>query len=568
MPGSSRPASVALALVLALLALLTSPAPPALAEALPEEAAARTEVSGTLYVYRDGSVALALRVVGRLEPMPLKLSLNAPLEVDEPTGSLNASLEVCTLLTLSPGETPTYSFEASGTEVRAELGDATAISLKSRAQVGTSEASLSLSVVDERATGPRAAWRGLLWVRATGNFTAFLEVIDVTDEELLKSLVASLFRSRLTGWGDAIKAVDVLNATKTEREGGGELAVGFRALIDKEEVVEELRELLGVEAVFTLFDEVFSPPSAPLPITFYVGTFQNSTACRARASLRALHEDFFRAALFACIVDDVFGRHYFPPPFYAVDVQFLFHALTALARDFSVVEGGRLCLSLEEAGSATSPATLLTMTLVTPRVVKKGASAPADTLKALSNASVALCAALPPFPLKALALDDATLSVLPKEGVKVRLGDAEVREVAFKDVGALKVTFATAIALSAEPSVVNVGGEVVVRGRVEPAMAVPITITIRRPDGSAKTIEVTAGGDGSFSVPVELEKAGRYAVTASYAGSDLYEPSTAEVVVEARAPPFGVRLPMTEVLWYVAIVATIVGAVIAIVKAP
>ena len=568
MLGSSRPASAALAL--ALLALLTSPAPLALAKALPEEAATRTEASGALYVYRDGSAVLALRVAGRLEPMPLRLSLNASLEVDELAPSLNASLEACALLAPSPGETPTYPFEASRTEVQAELSDATAISLESGVRVGASEASLSLSVVDERTAGPRAAWRGLLRLRAAGDFTVLLEAIDVADEELLKELVASLFRSCLTDWGGAISSVEVLNATKAEREGGRELAVDFGMLIDKEEVTERLGRLLGLKTAATLFDEVFSPPSAPFSITFYVGVSQNSTACRVRASLRAPPEDFFRAALFACIVDDVFGRHYFPPPFYAADVRSLLFALTALAKDFSVVKGGRLCLSLEEAQGATPPATLLTMTLATPRVAKKDAKAPADTLKALSNASAALCAALPPFLMDALgeALRNATLSVLPEEGVKVRLGDTEVREVAFKDVGSLKVTFATAIALSAEPRVHDAGGEVVVRGRLEPPMTVPITIIIREPDGSAKTIEVTTSEDGSFSVSIELEKAGPYVISTSYAGGDLYEPSTAEVIVEAKAPSFGVRLLMSEALWYAVIVATIVGAVVAIAKAP
>jgi len=164
-----------------------------------------------------------------------------------------------------------------------------------------------------------------------------------------------------------------------------------------------------------------------------------------------------------------------------------------------------------------------------------------------------------------------TLSVFPEEGVKVKLNGTEVKEVAFKDLGSLKVTLATALTVSAEPSTVDAGGEVVVKGRIEPAMSVPITISVVAPDGSLKTIDVTAGEDGSFSVPVRLEKAGSYTITASYAGSELYEPSTASAVVEARAPPAPPALPsaVPEALWYVVIVVVVVvGIVIAVLKAP
>jgi len=131
----------------------------------------------------------------------------------------------------------------------------------------------------------------------------------------------------------------------------------------------------------------------------------------------------------------------------------------------------------------------------------------------------------------------------------------------------------SSITMSAEPSTVDVGGEVVVKGRVEPIMGIPITITVRGPDSSLKTIVVTTSEDGSFSVPVKLEKAGSYTITASYAGSELHEPSTASVVVEARAPP-APPAPLSpsaipEAFWYVvAVVVVGVGIVIAVLKAP
>jgi len=52
-----------------------------------------------------------------------------------------------------------------------------------------------------------------------------------------------------------------------------------------------------------------------------------------------------------------------------------------------------------------------------------------------------------------------------------------------------------------------------------------------------KTIDAITSGDGSFLASIRLEKAGSHMITASYAGSELYEPSTASAVVEARAPP-------------------------------
>jgi hypothetical protein len=67
-------------------------------------------------------------------------------------------------------------------------------------------------------------------------------------------------------------------------------------------------------------------------------------------------------------------------------------------------------------------------------------------------------------------------------------------------------------------------------------MSVPITMSVREPDGSLKTIDAITSGDGSFLVSIRLEKAGSYMITASYAGGDLYKPSTAGAVVEAKAP--------------------------------
>jgi len=136
----------------------------------------------------------------------------------------------------------------------------------------------------------------------------------------------------------------------------------------------------------------------------------------------------------------------------------------------------------------------------------------------------------------------------------------------YKDLSSLRVTLATALTMSAEPSTVDAGGEVVVRGRIEPAMSVSITISVMAPDGSLKTINATTSEDGSFSAPIRLEKASSYTITASYAGGELYEPSTASTVVEVKAPPAPLLVP--EALWYVIVVVVVVGIIIAVIKAP
>jgi len=265
----------------------------------------------------------------------------------------------------------------------------------------------------------------------------------------------------------------------------------------------------------------------------------------------------------------MFWRYAHATPFTTPDPWELFIVLSSMFQDFDLKSGGELHISLEEAKGVIPSTALLKVDLKTPRVVKRGAVTPADTLKALSNRTAALFAFYPRVVVLPVS-NNATLSVFPEEGVKVKLGGVEMREVAFKDVSSLRVTFTTALTMSAESSTVEVGREVVVRGKIEPAMSAPITISIREPDGSLKTIDVTASGDGSFSAPVRLEKAGSYTITASYAGGELYEPSTASTVVEAIAPPAPL-LPsaIPEALWYlVAVVVVVVGIVIAVIKAP
>jgi hypothetical protein len=567
-------------LVLALLALLT-PLIPSLSQlssssmlvrALPEENETSTrmeaEVNGALHVYRDGSASLALHISRRFDkPIPLRFSFNASLNVDESTSLLNASLEQ----TVEPLALPSFNhgqelfFER---KLQADLGNTTTISLEERTWDEESEVSLFIFITDKRAVELNAVWEGHLRMRATGVFSTLIEEVNVTDEELLKEMVASLFKSYLTEWGGTVVNVAVLNATKTEDE----LVMNFCASINKEKVVEKLRGLFNIDVTATFFDEMFSPPSSSIPITFTLSTFQNTTIYKLEGSLVALREDFWKAAFFAYTIYDIFGQYHIMRPIYATNLQPIFYALPLLAHDFEVMKGGRLRLSIKEVEGADALMSSLSIDIITPRVVKKGpqGSMPVNTLRALSNYTLTFYDTFF-YWVRGPDVSSIALEVFSEEDVKVRLGDSEVKEVVFKDVSSLKVTFVTTLTVSVEPSTIEVGREVVIKGRIEPAMSVSITISVRGPDGSLKTIDATTGGDGSFSVPIRLEKAGSYTIIASYTSNDLYEPSIASTVVEVGAPPAPPLSPsaIPEALWYViAIVVVVVGIVIAVIKAP
>jgi hypothetical protein len=370
--------------------------------------------------------------------------------------------------------------------------------------------------------------------------------------------------------------VDVLNATKTESQ----IKVDFRIFMDKEKLVKGLmawlrglgvhglpkpepgRELTANESI-AFFDELFSQPRAG-SITFTLTGFYNATLYDFKGNIKAPREDLSKALVLTSIFTEMWWRYAHVTRFELDPWSFL-KVFTNALRDVEVKSGGELHISVEEVKNVIPATTLFKLDLKTPRIVKKGATTPAETLKALSNMTAIL-----PLP----GLNNATLSIFPEEGVRVKLNNTEVKEVAFKDLGSLKVTLATALTLSAEPSTVEVGKEVVVKGRIEPAMSVPITISVVAPDGSLKSLNATAGEDGSFSVPVRLEGAGSYTITASYAGGELYEPSSASAVVEARAPsappaPALVPSAVPEALWYVVVaVVVVVGIVIAVLKAP
>jgi hypothetical protein len=559
------------------------------------------ESRGALYVYKDLSTSLELHVIQKLErPEVETWSLSALLDVEPAdtagtTGTANtATLTISALVKrpiLHPEELEMGSYGGINyykmnceRVLEGEVGNATTVVFRVRLYNETDETSLFILLADRRAIGPACVWEGTIAYTFSRAFAEawkdFLEQVNLANETFTKYFVKAHFYPYITGWGVAID-VEVLNATKTESQ----TKVDFRIFMDKEKFVKGLmawlrglgvhglperepgRELSINESI-AFFDELFSQPRAG-SITFALTGFYNATVYDFKGNVKAPREDLSKALVLTSMFTEMWWRYAHATRF-ELDPWSLLKIFTTAFQGVEVKSGGELRVSLEEVKNVIPTTTLYKVDLKTPRIVKRSAATPTETLKALSNMTVALAL---PFYAPAILLrlpssnETPTLSIFPEEGVKVKLNGTEVKEVAFKDLGSLRITLATALTVSAEPSAIEVGKEVVVRGRIEPAMSVPITISVVAPDGSLKTIDATAGEDGSFSIPVRLERAGSYTITASYAGGELYEPSTASAVVEARAPPAPLLVP--EALWYVVVVVVVVvGIIIAVLKAP
>jgi len=560
------------------------------------------EARGAFYVYKDLSASLELHMAQKLEePVVESWSLSAPLNVEPADATKTANTANLTISALAqrpilhPEELEmgnyggiNYYKMSCERVLEGEVGNVTTIVFRVRLYNETEEVSLFIFLADRRAIGPACVWEGTIAYTFSRAFAEawkdYFERVNLTNETFTKYFVKAHFTSPVTGWG-AIVDVDVLNATKTENQ----IRVDFRVFIDKAGLMRGLmawlrglgvhglpesepeRELSTNESI-ALFDELFSPPRAG-SISFTLTGFYNATVYDFKGSVRAPREDLSRALVLTSMFTEMWWRYAHATRF-TLDPWSLLGAFTVALQGVEVRSGGELRVSLEEVKNVIPATTLLKLDLKTPRIVKKGAVTPTETLKALSNMTAILS-----LPLYAPAIlislpapgnTTLTLSVFPEEGVKVKLNNVEVKEVTFKDLGSLRVTLATALTVMAEPSTVDAGGEVVVKGRIEPAMSVPITISVVAPDGSLKTLNATAGEDGSFSAPVRLERAGSYTITASYAGGELYEPSSASAIVEVKAPPAPpAPLLVPEALWYViAIVIAVVGIIIAVIKAP
>ena len=417
------------------------------------------EARGALYVYKDLSASLELHMAQKLkEPVVESWTLSALLNI-EPADTAN--LTTSALLKrpiLHPEEWKMGSYGGINyyklsceRVLEGEVGNATTVVFRVRLYNETEEVSLFIFLADRRAIGPACLWEGTIAYTFSRAFAEawrdFLEQVNLANETFTKYFVKAHFYSHITGWGGAIIDVDVLNATKTESQ----IRVDFRIFMDKEEFVKGLmawlRELgvhglpkpepereLSTNESIAFFDELFSPPR-PQPragsVSFSITGFHNATVYDLKGSVRAPREDLSKALILTSIFTEMWWRYAHATRF-TLNPWRLLGVLSSAFQGLELKSGGELHVSLEEMKNVIPTTTLYKIDLKTPRVVKKGAVPPAETLKVLSDMTAILL-------LRSPALDNVTLSVLPEEGVKVKLGGAEVKEVAFKDLGSLNI---------------------------------------------------------------------------------------------------------------------------------
>ncbi len=93
----------------------------------------------------------------------------------------------------------------------------------------------------------------------------------------------------------------------------------------------------------------------------------------------------------------------------------------------------------------------------------------------------------------------------------------------------------TAITIAVEVTEVDVGGTVLLKGSISPPLSVPVTLTVKRPDGSTEVKYGFSGADGSFSFEVKLDREGKWTFIASWEGDLLHEASTSKpITIEAK----------------------------------
>jgi len=105
-----------------------------------------------------------------------------------------------------------------------------------------------------------------------------------------------------------------------------------------------------------------------------------------------------------------------------------------------------------------------------------------------------------------------------------------------RSIGSVTITkIPTSLSISVTPSKVTVGEKVLVRGSIQPAMSVLLTLTIIEPDGVTRTLYGTSALNGTFGFEVLLNKKGKYSFTVGFGGDLTYEASKSdEVYAEAE----------------------------------
>jgi hypothetical protein len=97
----------------------------------------------------------------------------------------------------------------------------------------------------------------------------------------------------------------------------------------------------------------------------------------------------------------------------------------------------------------------------------------------------------------------------------------------FKTLGSLTID-KVPTSITVEPSQASVGESVIVKGSITLAMSTTITLTVKEPDGTTKTLNTTSSPDGEFGYTLILDKEGKYSFAASLQGDNEHEASTSQ----------------------------------------
>jgi hypothetical protein len=116
----------------------------------------------------------------------------------------------------------------------------------------------------------------------------------------------------------------------------------------------------------------------------------------------------------------------------------------------------------------------------------------------------------------------------------------------------------TSVSISVGPSQVTVDESVIIKGSITPAMSASITLTIKNPDGTTKTLNTTSSPDGTFGFSVALSQEGKYSFAVSFQGDVKHEASTSsEAYAEAKPAPVPLWLYATATACAIIIIAAI-----------
>lgn len=95
---------------------------------------------------------------------------------------------------------------------------------------------------------------------------------------------------------------------------------------------------------------------------------------------------------------------------------------------------------------------------------------------------------------------------------------------------------ATKINLTSTPDTPVIGQKITVNGVIEPAVSLPIAVTVTDPASQSTTYNCTSAADGSFNTEFTTNQTGTYKVQAAFAGDSSYTTSNAtkDITVAAK----------------------------------